>query len=132
MPNVFAANLIWCLHVLLILFIVLAPFTGDALIILLNLVIMAGIMFHWIVNNQVCCLTELEKICRGKECDSETFFGNLVGPVYSANSNMYSWILILILFAYNLKKLYEKKSQLKSKWEIVRAVLVREQPVHQV
>jgi hypothetical protein len=56
---------------------------------------------------------------RGKELDSETFFGNLMGPIYSANSNTFSWIFILVLFVYNCKRLYEERHQLKEIYEII-------------
>jgi len=115
--SILLANIIRVLHFLLVAFLILAPFTNNILIIFLNLVMMAGIMFHWALNNQTCCLTICEKMLRGKELDSETFFGNLMGPVYSANETVLSWVFILVLFAYNLKKFKEKKSQLKSKWE---------------
>jgi hypothetical protein len=113
------ADIIRGLHILLILFVILAPFTGDPLIILLNLVIMAGIMGHWILNEQTCCLTVLEKMLRGKQNDSETFFGSLVGPVYEQNSNIYCWVAMIILFIFNLKKLYDKKDELIDTYKII-------------
>lgn len=102
---------------------ILAPFTKDALIITLNIVLMIGIMFHWSVNNQTCCLTILEKFLRGAELDAETFFGNLVGPVYSANEHWISWVFILTLFIFNLFSLYKNKNDVKSKWEQMRALM---------
>jgi uncharacterized membrane protein len=85
---------------------------------------MTGIMVHWICNNQVCCLTEIEKLFRGKDCDSETFFGQLVGPVYNAHQgNEIAWVVILILFAFNLKKLYDNREDLKEKIKIVMGIL---------
>ena len=98
---------------------VLAPLSNNVLIILLNVVMMAGIMIHWALNDQTCCLTVLEKMLRGKDLDSETFFGNLLGPVYSANSTMYSWVFILILFSINIKKLHEKKEELRNIYKII-------------
>lgn len=80
---------------------------------------MAGIMVHWMMNDQTCCLTLLEKMFRGTEHDSETFFGNLMGPIYSANSNTYSWIIILVLFIYNLKKFYEYRGDLVHKIKVI-------------
>jgi hypothetical protein len=118
--NVLLANLIKCIHILLIVFLVLAPFTKDSLIICLNLIVMTGIMIHWSLNNQVCCLTEFEKLCRGKECDSETFFGQLVGPVYTLNQqNQIAWIVILFLFAFNLKKFYDYRHDFSNKIKII-------------
>lgn len=81
---------------------------------------MTGIMIHWSLNNQVCCLTEFEKLCRGKECDSETFFGQLVGPVYTLNQqNQIAWIVILFLFAFNLKKFYDYRHDFSNKIKII-------------
>jgi hypothetical protein len=119
MEGIFLANLVRYLHIFLVIFLVIAPLSNNALVILLNLVLMFGIMIHWILNDQTCCLTVLEKMLRGKELDSETFFGNLMGPIYSANSNTFSWIFILVLFVYNCKRLYEERHQLKEIYEII-------------
>jgi hypothetical protein len=117
-----AADIIRGLHILLVCFLVLAGFSKNSLIILLNLVLMVSIMFHWIVNNNICCLTVCEKLLRGVEDDAETFFGNLIGPVYSAHSNEYSWILILILFSFNLYQMYNLRADLYEKIRVIKSM----------
>jgi len=128
--NLLLANFIRCLHMLLIIFVVFAPFTKDSLVIFLNIVIMASIMVHWFLNNQVCCLTELEKMCRGKECDSETFFGQLVGPVYSANTeNQFAWSLMIFLFLFNLKKMYDYREDFSDKLKKIYNLFINKEHV---
>jgi hypothetical protein len=107
MLNIFAANLIKGLHIFLILFMVFAVLSNNPLIILINLILMFGIMFHWMVNSDICCLTMCEQYLRGKVDPTETFFGNLVGPVYAAHSIEYSWMIIIVLFIANIYKLHK-------------------------
>jgi len=123
MTNIFAANIIRVLHFLLVAFLILAPFTKDSLIILTNIVLIVSIMFHWAVNNQTCCLTICEKILRGKELDSETFFGNLVGPVYSANETSITWIFMSILLVFSIVQLYRYRSDISYKINLVKSLL---------
>lgn len=123
MTNIFAANIIRVLHFLLVAFLILAPFTKDSLFILTNIVLIVSIMFHWAVNNQTCCLTICEKILRGKELDSETFFGNLVGPVYSANETSITWIFMSTLLIFSIIQLYRYRSDISYKINLVKSVL---------
>jgi len=76
------ASLINFIHILLVLFIFLTPFVGNEYYLTMHLIILPFIVIHWITNQSVCALTEIEKIISGKKDDDDTFFGKLVGPVY--------------------------------------------------
>ena len=91
------ANLIWLIHMALISFIALVPFIGSIPLVLIDLVLMLGVAGHWLLNSNVCCLTELELFLRGLTDRSETFFGRLVGPVYGLNNNSSQWVGLLFL-----------------------------------
>jgi hypothetical protein len=99
------ADLIWILHMVLICFVVLVPFIGHPGLVLINLIFMIGIAFHWILNNNVCCLTEFESFLRGIDDRSETFFGKLIGPVYGLNNSWSQWIGLLFLITVSVLKL---------------------------
>lgn len=43
-------------------------------------------MIHWLTNQTVCALTELEKLARGTSVDSDTFFGQMMVPIYQNES----------------------------------------------
>ena len=62
MFNELVANTIYIVHFLVLLFVVIAPFTSNQKVLTIEMALLITIMFHWITNNQVCCLTEFEKI----------------------------------------------------------------------
>lgn len=43
-------------------------------------------MIHWLTNQTVCALTELEKLARGTRDDADTFFGQMMVPIYKNES----------------------------------------------
>ena len=105
------ANLIWFLHMLLICFIVLVPFVGPLLFVILDLVLMLGVAGHWALNSNVCCLTELECALRGLPERSESFFERLVGPVYGLNNSSSQWIglgLLIVVCVWRLLKAWNE------------------------
>lgn len=80
------ADIIGYIHFLIVCFIVLTPFIGTEYFLTLHLLIVPFIMVHWLTNQTVCALTEIEKIVRGG-CESrDTFFGKIVEPVYESES----------------------------------------------
>ena len=105
------ANLIWFLHMVLICFIVLVPFVGPLLFVLLDLVLMLGVAGHWALNSNVCCLTELECALRGITERSESFFERLVGPVYGLNNSSSQWIGLSFLLGVCVWRLLKARSE---------------------
>jgi hypothetical protein len=77
------ADIIGYVHFLVVLFIVLVPFFGSEYFLTLHLVIIPFIMVHWLTNQTVCALTELEKLVRG---GNETIFGQIFEPIYKDES----------------------------------------------
>ena len=76
------ANIIRFLHVLLLVFLLLIPFSNDKYLLKLHLLLIPFLMIHWITNNDTCALTEIEKYLRGTSNGYQTFIGSLVGPVF--------------------------------------------------
>jgi hypothetical protein len=104
------AEIIRVIHWSLVVFILGTPFFGTESLATLHLLIVPFIMLHWITNQTVCALTELEKWIRGKENDGETFFGQVVGPVYSfktkGEENLFVWTLLVTLWLITLFRLH--------------------------
>lgn len=99
------ADLIGYIHVLIRGFIILVPFFGDEYFLTLHLVIIPFIMLHWITNQTVCALTEIEKLLRG--CVSEeAFFGQLFEPIYRNES----WVGQAIKPFYEIQDKDEEKT----------------------
>jgi hypothetical protein len=98
-------------HFLLVLFILIVPFIGNEYFLTLHLIIVPFIVLHWITNQSVCALTELEKLITNKEDDDDTFFGKLVGPVYKfrtkGEENLFLYGLMIALFIMTYIKLKE-------------------------
>ena len=99
------------LHFLLVIFILGAPFFGDAYLLSMHFLVVPFIMLHWITNQSVCALTEMEKFVTGKTCDDETFFGQVVGPVYKfrtkGDENVFLWTLLISLWLISAFKLHD-------------------------
>ena len=105
------ALIIKALHFLLVVFIIGTPFFGDAYLQTMHLLVVPFIMMHWATNQSVCALTEMEKLVTGKTCDDDTFFGQVVGPVYKFNTrqdeNFFLWTLLIVLWSITLLKLQD-------------------------
>ncbi len=103
------ATLIKVVHFLLVLFIVITPFCGTQYMLSMHFLLVPLILGHWLTNQTVCALTEIEKLLSGKTCDDETFFGRLVGPVYKFRSqkeeNLFLWTLMITLWFITFTKL---------------------------
>ena len=84
--------LITILHILVVLFFVLIPFTNSNYLLVLHSIIVPFIIFHWIVNNNTCVLTILEhkfreKLTGQKISSNDTFMGRLLNPIYDFKKN---------------------------------------------
>jgi hypothetical protein len=92
------ADFIFGLHVLLFLFVIGAPFFASPDWILIDLMLMVSVYFHWILRDNTCALTVLEKVIRGTPDDKETFFGRLFGEAYTfGRDSKISWAVIMVL-----------------------------------
>ena len=129
----FLGLIIRVIHFLLVVFIVGTPFWGDDYLLSMHLLIVPFIMLHWITNQSVCALTEMEKFVTGKTCDDETFFGQVVGPVYKFKTqreeNLFVWTLMVTLWLVTLIKLHKTGfAYLRAQPQLWRALLTRRPP----
>ncbi len=106
-------NIIFVIHILLILFILIAPFSYNIGILVLHLASVVSILIHWSVNNDACFLTMIETNLRGVE-KSESFIHNLVSPVYNFSEKDVGNICYITLFvlgsvsAFKIFKFFKK------------------------
>jgi hypothetical protein len=115
-------HLIGLIHYLLIVFIIGTPFMGSEYFMTLHIVIIPFIMLHWITNQSVCALTEMEKLLKGETDDDKTFFGQVVGPVYKfrtqGDENTFLWTLLIGLWLISVYKLHSTDySYLRAEYE---------------
>ena len=114
-----AANIIWILHMLLVVWVIVTPFTQNEPMLVLHLIMMPFLWFHWCVNDDTCALTLLEQKLRGlspEECKEKSFFFNLVSPVYKIQDNevrTVAWIASVTLWLVTLSKVLKRPAMIK-------------------
>ena len=111
--------LINIIHILVIIFVVIAPFTNSNLFLLLHSIVVPFIMIHWILNNDTCAITLMEKYVRiqmnggdyvdDKDCISY----KVIGPIYNfmnehVDYSRWTWIMTSMLWFVTLYKLRVK------------------------
>lgn len=84
--------LITVIHVIILLFVIIAPFSGSNCLRTLHIIVIPFILFHWYVNDNTCALTVAEKFIRektyGQEVNKEECFSyKFIAPIYDFNKN---------------------------------------------
>lgn len=84
--------LINIIHLIVIIFILAAPFSNSNYLLLLHIIVVPFIMLHWLLNNNTCCLTLTEKYIRQKTIgtninEKDCFSYQLIAPIYDFNKN---------------------------------------------
>ncbi len=101
------ADVIFLIHILIFVFLLIAPFSTNHRILLVELVFIIGILIHWWFGNSECCLTVLEKHLRNETDDTKTIFGRIFGTVYTFGNDksIVQWgLYVLFLIAlYRIK-----------------------------
>lgn len=106
-----AKLLIFSLHLFLLLYLLLTPFYGNTYLLIIHCLVLPFIVFHWLIKNDVCALTIMEKKIRkdlwGQEVESkDCFMAHLVEPVYNLRYShshyaveLYSIAIFLCIYA---------------------------------
>ncbi len=117
--NEFILKLITLIHILVILFIVIVPFTSSTYLLLLHVIVVPFIMLHWLINDNTCVLTIIEKNMRekmyGEAKTEDCFTCRLIEPIYDFKNDYSSfstiiYIVTFALWAISVYKLYSKYS----------------------
>ena len=105
--NSAAVTIIRLAHVVILLFIVMVPFTNNDILISYNFIFIIGMWMHWAMNSNVCVLSTMEHQLTGVKY-SEGFINNVLTPIFELpkNSNVYiTWAVTAILFVVDVIKL---------------------------
>lgn len=114
--NIFLANIIWFLHVLVILFILIAPFTNLTALLILHITFSISLLVHWVFNSDECSLTLLESQLRGIP-RNESFSYKFISPVYNMSKTDWSYfcyIITISLMCVSIYKLYHSEKLSKT------------------
>ena len=116
--NELCLQMIRLIHILVILFIVIVPFMSSTYLLLLYVIIVPFIMIHWILNDNTCILTIIEKNIRQQVYGTqpkkeECFTCQLIEPIYDFNKNYQSmstaiYVITIVLWLIAVYKLYSK------------------------
>jgi hypothetical protein len=114
MNGTLLANLIWIFHLLVVLFVIVAPFSNVPIILLLHSVFCLSLLVHWYTNNNICSLSLMESQLRGLDY-TESFTHRLIAPMYDISKTQWanvSYTLTLLLFTISTAKIYNNPNLL--------------------
>lgn len=107
MSNEFLANLIAAFHTFVIIFVLLAPFSGRIYFIIMHILVCISLFAHWWTNSNRCSLSIIESKLRGLKY-TESITHKFIAPVYDISKTEWDrtvWVITIILFCisvYNL------------------------------
>ena len=105
--NEFVLGLITMLHLLFIILVVVIPFTNSTYLLLVYVTVIPFVVFHWLVNDNTCFLTMMEKNIRQKlygevPNSAECFTARIIEPVYDFKKNYESMSTFIYLVTFVL------------------------------
>lgn len=114
------ADLIRLFHILIILFILIAPFTGSLYLLIVHIFLCISLFVHWYNNNDECSLSIMESRIRGLHYTESTTH-KFVSGMYNISKTDWSnivWILTIVLFCISIYNLYSSH-----KWKLIKSCL---------
>lgn len=95
--NNLLANIVFILHVFVILFFIYAPFSNCIEILIIHILFSIGLVVHWITNSNICFLSVLEGYFRNINYNN-TFTHQFISPFYDIPENVWNKIIYIITF----------------------------------
>ena len=95
-----AANAIKVLHIAFAAFMALAPFSRNLGVVAMHAITVPFLLFHWLLNDDTCFLTLVERRLRGLSEGDSGFFHALVSPVYKLPEYVVGkavWVITILL-----------------------------------
>lgn len=100
MKSELVANIIWLIHVLVVILMVLVPLFGNKKYVSMYILIVPFLFFHWATNDDTCFLTILERKLRNVE-KKDAFLQKLISPIYLLpNDDVGKLSKLIVLFLY--------------------------------
>jgi hypothetical protein len=93
--NLTLANYIRAFHTIVVIFILLAPFSNIPAFLILHITFSISLLLHWYTNNNECSLTYLEAKLRGLD-RTQAFTHKFIAPMYEMSSTEWSKICYIV------------------------------------
>ncbi len=106
--NEILADFIYIFHILIIMFVLLAPFTNVPYFLVLHITFSMSLLVHWYFNSDVCSLSMIESQFRGIQYQ-QSFSHRIIAPIYNVSSTSWSsfcYFAVVSLSLYSVYKLY--------------------------
>jgi len=119
MNDLLLADLIFLFHCIVILFILLAPFSNIPAILILHITFCVCLFIHWYSNSNICSLSLIEANLRGLEYREDTFTHKFIAPIYDISVTEWSntvWVITFVLLCISLYKLWNNDI-VKNAWK---------------
>jgi hypothetical protein len=99
--------LINIIHLIVIIFVLSAPFSDSNYLMLLHIIVVPFIVLHWLLNNNTCCLTVAEKYIRENSTgttikEDDCFTYKLVAPIYDFNKDHQAFSTFIYILTISL------------------------------
>jgi len=114
------ANIIFILHLFLVIFILTAPLMDNEGILMMHAITIPFILLHWAANDNTCCLTVTESYFRKGVSKNDLFFHRLVGPVYEPRHDTFILVGMLTLLGISLYKIYKRKERIEAIFKMMK------------
>jgi hypothetical protein len=111
-----AALFVRILHILLVLWVIFTPFTQNEPMLILHLFAVPSLWLHWYMMDDTCSLWLLEMKLRGLKETHESFFYNLVSPVYKIRDDdirVTAWWASIALWLITLAKVMGRPEMIR-------------------
>lgn len=102
----FLANCIWFFHLIVILIILVVPFTNIPALLLMHSVFSISLLTHWYFNNNICSLTLMESTLRGIPT-TKSFSHQFISPIYDMSNSDLSSLCYIIVISLLIISLYK-------------------------
>ena len=87
-------NIFFIFHLYLFVLAIIIPFIGNQKYLEFYSLLIPFLMFHWIMNNDTCVLTIIERWFIPSE--QQTFSERLIGPIYNLSNEAIKVILFTL------------------------------------
>jgi hypothetical protein len=114
--SILLANSVRVFHIILILFVLFAPFLNSPALWVLHITFSISLLVHWVSNNNTCSLSIFEAKLRGLEY-TDSFSHQFIAPIYDISKTQWSrtcYIVTIGLMSISIYYLYNSKAFTKA------------------